>query len=168
MSIEILPVLEEQKPVLGKLLEFYVYDFSEFAGFEVDEYGYYGYSHLDEYWTDQTRHPFFVKVDGKLAGFVLVFSLCDYIANENAHSIAEFFIMRKYRRNHVGDYAARYVFDLFPGEWEVKVLHSNKSAQLFWQKVIDGYTKGKYTLHEEVIENWNGYGYTFQAPETLL
>ena len=31
-----------------------------------------GYSYLDSYWTEEGRWAFFLKVDGKLAGFAMV------------------------------------------------------------------------------------------------
>ncbi len=34
--------------------------------------GLYDYMYLDHYWTEEGRHPFFIRVDGKLAGFALV------------------------------------------------------------------------------------------------
>ena len=52
--------------------------------------------------------------------------------------------MKKYRRRGVGRTAARMVFDLFPGGWEVSQWRSNLPAQRFWKQVIDEYTAGEY------------------------
>ena len=164
MNIEITPVKEVQRSVLRQLMELYDYDFSEYLGDDVNEYGYYGYSYLDRYWADDNRHPFFIKVDGKYAGFVLVSKFCRYNKSGEAHSIDEFFVMRKYRRKNIGNFAAKYVFDLFKGEWEVRVLHVNKPALTFWHKVINEYTNGNNTYHSEPISGWNGIGYTFNTP----
>lgn len=165
MQIEIIVAAEMQKPVLRQLLELYAHDFSEFTKEDVGEHGYFGYTYLDHYWTDDTRSPFFIKVDGNLAGFVLVRQHCEYTTNEYAHDIAEFFVMRKYRGLGVGRRAAMQVFDLFPGEWEVRVYHSNKPAHVFWRKTIDDYTGGRYTYHPDPTEDWNGVGYTFYTTQ---
>jgi len=163
LNIEIVPVCEKHKSVLRQLIELYCYDFSEYTHDEVDEHGFYGYSYLDHYWTDETRHPFFIKVNGNYAGFVLVSNRCRYITNEKAHTISEFFIMRRYRRQNVGDFAAKYIFDLFKGDWEVRVLDVNKPAHPFWNKVINGYTNGEHIFHSEPTPDWDGFGYSFKS-----
>ena len=163
MNIEIIPVDETQRSVLRQLIELYDHDFSEYTKDDVNEHGFYGYSYLDRYWTEETRHPFFIKVDGNYAGFVLVGMFCRFTTNEKAHSIDEFFVMRKYRRMNVGNFAAKYIFDLFKGEWEVRVLHVNIPALPFWKKVINEYTKGNNTYHSEPNPDWDGIAYTFDT-----
>ena len=163
MNIEIIPAEERHKPVLRQLIELYDYDFSEFTGEDVNEHGYYNYPYLDRYWTEDERYPFFVRVDGSYAGFVLVGKFCRLTEDKGAHSITEFFVMRKYRRMGVGGFAARHVFGLFKGEWEVRVLHANKPALPFWHKTINEYTGGEYTLHPGPIPDWDGIGYTFHS-----
>ena len=164
MNIEVIQADETQKSVLRQLMELYNHDFSEYTKEDVDEHGFYGYTYLDHYWTEETRTPFLIKVDGKLAGFVLVrLTDCPYIQNRKVHNISEFFIMRKYRRLNVGNFAAKSIFDLFKGEWGVRVLHVNKPALPFWRKVIDEYTNGNYTYHSEPTADWDGVSYTFSA-----
>ncbi len=109
------------KPVLRHLIELYLYDFSEFTGEDVGDHGLFGYRYLDHYWTEPDRHPFFIRVGERLAGFVLV-RKCPGDDGDSESSIAEFFVMRKYRRRGVGRVAARRVFDMFPGRWEVTAL----------------------------------------------
>ena len=161
MNIEIIPAEETQRSVLRQLMELYDHDFSEYTEDDVNEHGFYGYPYLDLYWTEDTRHPFFIKVDGKYAGFVLVGMHCIYTSSQKAHSIVEFFVMRKYRRKNVGNFAAKYIFGLFKGEWEVRVLNVNKPALPFWHKVINEYTNGNNTYHSEPIFGHDGVGYTF-------
>jgi len=165
MTIEIIQVDKAHSSVLRQLMELYDYDFSEFTKEDVNAHGFYGYGYLDRYWAEETRHPFFIIVDGNYAGFVLVdkFHGCKYTKNENAHSMGEFFVMRKYQRMNVGNFAAKTVFDLFKGEWEVRVLHVNKPALPFWHKVINEYTNGDNTLHTQPNPKWDGIGYTFNT-----
>lgn len=70
--IEVLAATSEEQPVLANLLELYVYDFSELLGLEIGEDGRFGYPQLSLYWSEVARYPFLVRVDGKLAGFVLL------------------------------------------------------------------------------------------------
>ena len=39
---------------------------------------------------------------------------------------------------------ARRIFDLFPGRWRVAEEEANTPAQMFWRKVISGYTSGGF------------------------
>lgn len=147
MEIEIQEVPREDKSVLRALMELYLYDYSEFSGADVTEHGTYpGYPYLDHYWTEERRHPFFVRVDAKLAGFVLVRSELTG-TGEPSSALAEFFIMRKYRRQSVGQQVATLIFDRFPGEWSVSHEDINPAAGQFWRHVIGDYTGGQFTEH---------------------
>ena len=55
----------------------------------------FGYPHLDGFFTNEGWDPYLVYVDGKIAGFVLVVKDMIEELNEEAYSIAEFFIMKK-------------------------------------------------------------------------
>jgi predicted acetyltransferase len=61
------------------------------------------------------------------------------------HDVAEFFVLRKYRRQAVGRRAACLLFQRFPGEWEVRQLLGNESATRFWVSVIEEVTRGRFT-----------------------
>lgn len=56
------------------------------------------------------------------------------------HSIAEFMIMPKYRRQNLGRRVAFEIFNKYKGNWEVQPSYGSKSAYAFWKKVIDEYT----------------------------
>lgn len=58
-----------QKATLRNLIELYKYDFSKFDPDDVNENGLYDYKYLDHYWTEKDRHPYFIRVEGMLAGF---------------------------------------------------------------------------------------------------
>jgi len=154
MNLEIKRAPIEDKSVLRNLLELYIYDLTEFGPYDVDNHGLYGYKYLDLYWTEEGRYPFIFYVNGKIAGFVLVRR--EYIDDlkEYCYSIAEFFVMKRYRGSGIGKDVAFYIFHQFPGLWEVGEMDSNKPAQIFWRKVINEFTQGSF---EEIRkENWNG------------
>ena len=149
MSFKLIPANQEYKNVVSTLMQFYIYDFSEFVKCDVEEDGLYkAYPHLEEYWNEKNhRFPYIIMKDEKYIGFVLV----RLIESEerNYFSIAEFFIMRKYRREGIGTSVAKQIFSLHKGQWEVYQKESNKPAQVFWTKVIDEYTKGQFKEHLE-------------------
>ncbi len=151
MSAAIQPASFADKLVLHHLLQLYLYEFSAFDNADVNEHGLFGYKYLDNYWLDSGRHPFLIRVEGKLAGFVLVRAL------DNAtHAIAEFFIMQKYRRQGNGKMAACHIFDMFPGQWHVAQEAANESAQTFWRQVIGEYTNGEYEEEYARNDEWHG------------
>lgn len=149
MEFQIIKASKEYKDVLRNLMQFYFYDFSEFIKCDVEDNGLYkSYEYLDEYWKDENhRFPYLVKQDGEYIGFVLV----RVIESEdgNYFSIAEFFIMKKYRRNGIGQAVAKEIFDLHRGQWEVFQIEPNKPAQAFWYKAINEYTKGEFSERVE-------------------
>ena len=153
MDVDIQEVSIEDKSILRNLMELCQHDYSEFNGEDVGEYGLFGYKYLDHYWTEPDRHPFIVRVSGRLAGFALV--RVNYLHNnELINSIAEFFIMRKYRRQGIGQIVAHRIFDMFQGKWRVRQEGENLPAQIFWSKVVSRYTGGRF--REVQDDNWKG------------
>ncbi|MEH2409769.1 GNAT family N-acetyltransferase [Nostoc sp.] len=165
MKIEVVKATQEQKSVLCNLMELYQYDLSEIEAKDVDACGLFGYRYLDYYWTEPERHPFLVKVDDKLAGFVLVNQHIYLHRDNHAMSIAEFFILKKCRSQGIGEQVATEIFDQFPGNWEVRQTALNLGAQAFWSKVISQYTKGAF--HEVFLNDhrWHGLIKTFNSSE---
>jgi predicted acetyltransferase len=154
MNVQILPAGLTKKAVLENLMQLYQYDFSEMCGDDCNEQGLFVDEHLPLYWIEPDRFPFLFQVDGKWAGFALVRRMVEIKKDPAPYSIAEFFIMRKYRRQGVGERAACCLFDRFPGKWHVAEIPENIAAIRFWRRVIAAYTKGQF---EEVIDpDWEG------------
>ncbi|PWV94448.1 putative acetyltransferase [Paenibacillus cellulosilyticus] len=150
MSFQLIQASPEYKEVVRNLMQYYIYDFSEFVNSDVQENGLFeDYPYLEDYWKEgSNRFPYVIMQNQKYVGFVLV----RYIETEERkyYSIAEFFVLKKYRREGIGQAAAEEIFNLHKGNWEVKQLESNKPAQLFWNKIIVRYTKGRF---KERFEN---------------
>jgi len=166
MIIEITPATITERPILRNLMELYQYDFSEFDGADLSPLGYYDYPYLDHYWVDPERMPFLVRVDGNLAGFALV-ARYNYLTGQKDNWVmAEFFVLRKYRCQGVGEYVARYIFDQFPGEWQVGQIAENQAAAAFWRKIITRYTRENFREHHLDNDNWRGPVQIFSSPST--
>ncbi|MCR8644402.1 GNAT family N-acetyltransferase [Paenibacillus sp. N1-5-1-14] len=166
--IEVIPIPYEDKYVLHQLLQFYRYDSSEYDGHKLTQHGLYMYKYLDHQWTEDYRSPFFIKVDGELAGFALIIRdvPAEFVALSTAsesHVVSDFFVMRKFRGQGVGKHAAFTLFDQFPGVWEVRQSLGNTPANKFWMKTIHAYTNGCFI--EEVIHNdrWKGPVQVFES-----
>src|SRR5881398_509352 len=110
MELELTPATLDQKPILENLLELYIHDFSEFLHREVGPDGRFGYAHLDLYWTDPQRAPLLLYVNRSLAGFVLIRRVLQHPSNVNMWDMAEFFVMRAFRRGGIGTRVALEVF----------------------------------------------------------
>jgi predicted acetyltransferase len=143
-AVTIEPIAVEQKSVLRQLMEFCSYDFSIYDQADVNEHGLFGYDRIDHYWTDPERYPFLIKVQGQYAGFVLVSRYQPGERPQPLWSICEFFVMRKYRRQGVGRFAARTIFDRYRGAWEVNQVYSNDISRVFWEAVIGDYAGGEF------------------------
>jgi predicted acetyltransferase len=163
-KIEVSPAEVVERPVLRRLMELYQYDFSEFDGADISPLGVYEYPYLDHYWVEPERSPFLVRVNGNLAGFVLVARYNYLSGHKDAWVLAEFFIMRKYRRQGVGEQVARFIFDQFPGAWQVGQINENTAATIFWRKVISRYTHDHFEEHVLDSDHWHGPVQVFSSP----
>jgi predicted acetyltransferase len=134
--IEVIPARPEAEPILANLLELYAHDFSEFKDLELGPDGRFGYSNLSLYWSEPGRHPFLVRVEGKLAGLVLLKRGSEVSGNETVWDVTEFFVLRGYRRRGIGTQIVHEVCRRFPGLWEVRVMESNIAARDFWAQAI--------------------------------
>ncbi len=154
MNIQISRAVPEHEVVLRNLFEFYCYDFSEFAGEEVNEEGRFTPARfMARYWDDPNWRAYLMKVEDQWAGFAWVvkgtlFKESIPYPHEDHFVIDEFFIARKYRGRGLGAQLAYHVFDLYAGTWEVTEIPRNLPAQAFWRRVINRYTNGNF---EEVV-----------------
>jgi predicted acetyltransferase len=164
INFEVAPAVIEERPLLHHLMELYLYDFSEFNGSDIGPLGLYEYPDLDNYWVEPDRSPFLVRVENYLAGFVLVARYNYLTGSKDTSVLAEFFIMRKFRHQGLGEITACKIFDQFPGNWQVGQITENTGATEFWRKVIDRYTHSNY--HELYLDNdnWRGPVQFFSSP----
>lgn len=147
-NLEVVEVKKEESQTLMNLMEKYLSEFAKWEKIDVKDDGLFGYEWLDSYFKEENRWPYFVKIDGKLAGFVLV---CDYpeVPEESTDfTLSEFFIMPKYRNIGYGHQAFLKVMDKHHGKWQLKLHPKNEASVLFWNQVIDEYTSGRFRLVE--------------------
>ena len=144
MNPQLIKASKEYIGVMENLMQFYIYDFSEFVELDVAGNGLFEpYSGLGKYWEEEReRFPYFIKDDEKYLGFVLVRNIAS--GDKTYFSMAEFFIMKKYRKRGIGRSIARQVFEHHRGEWQIYQKESNKPAQAFWNKIITEYTNGLF------------------------
>lgn len=154
MQCKLIPAEIELKPVIKHLASFYVYELSRYTGEDVSENGlfepYASCFNFDSYWREADHYPFIIRVDNKLAGFVLM--------NKKGGSpdvdwhLVEFYILASYQGRGIGRQIALQLLNTFPGLWEIAQIPENLPAIHFWRSVIQQFTHGKYVEHREQIK----------------
>jgi predicted acetyltransferase len=104
--------------LLRDLLELYVEELSEVFPVERGPDGRFGYQKLQLYWNEpNVRHAFLIMADSHVAGFVLATRGSPASDTATDLDVAEFFVLRTYRRSGVGRRAAIALWDHTPGQW---------------------------------------------------
>lgn len=128
----------EEKPKLEKLLQLYLHDLSYSFKIEFNnntcEYLY----DLSTYFKE--NKAYFIKIDNNIIGFILL------DINKDYYEISEIFILNNYKKNHYGEQAINIIFDMYKGKWVIKAVPNSNVAELFWNKVINKYTKNNYKV----------------------
>lgn len=161
VTLEGAPV--EDAPLLANLLELYVHDLSEFfPSVELGAGGRFGYPKLPLYWSEPDhRFPFLIRYAGRVVGFVLVTRGSPVSDDPEVFDIAEFFVLRRYRRSGVGRRAALALWERIPGRWTVRVYEGNRGAISFWSGVIADSTGGFATAQRKPgsPEGWRVFSF---------
>ena len=140
-----------ERPAVGRLVELYLYDLGG-DRWRVEADGTFAEAAwLKRFWARRGRHHFVIRVDGRLAGFALVSDRAEF-AGDGVREIAEFFVLRRYRRRGVGTRVAETLFARYPGRWEVGELVWNVPAQHFWRPLIARCAAG------EIVERRRRHG----------
>ena len=151
MDYEIIKVEKKNKDKLYRLLQYALYDGSQYIDNEIDEDCLFEYGWFDNYFTDDDRDAYFIKNGDKYLGMVMVNENLKF--NEEGKCIAEFLIMPRFRRHHIGKKVAYDVFEMFKGDWEVQPMENNPTAYSFWKNIINEYTNGNYRVKNDGVED---------------
>jgi predicted acetyltransferase len=129
---------------------------------EIGDDGYWTGDDFLDPWPDDL-HIYLIRVAGHWAGFAWV-AFGGYSDPDAHHFLMdEFFVLRRYRRRGVGEWAAVWLFNQYPGTWEVGEIPENVEAQQFWRTVIDRYADGQYREVNVNNQRWHGPVQIFTA-----
>jgi predicted acetyltransferase len=140
---------DAQKPVFANLIQLYLHDMTEGGPFPIGPDGRYEYDFLDRFW----QHPYLIYCGDELAGFALVIEQCPVTGLDPCWFMAEFFVLRTYRRRGLGKAAASAILQLHPGRWHVAVIEYNLRAAAFWAQTLAGYDPTSIKPHFDG-EDW--------------
>jgi predicted acetyltransferase len=158
------PALPSDCALLDNLAQYYAYDFSEVLAMHVGADGRFADVDLTSYWVDAWRHPFLIRVDGNIAGFALISERSKISGEAGTCDMAEFFVLRRFRRQGVGRAAAFAAFGKFNGPWEVRQREENPEATAFWRRTIREYTGGAYDEQRWTRPDWAEIVQRFAKP----
>ncbi len=142
---------ETKKDILYRLLQFSLYDGSQYIDNELNDDCLYDYKWFNNYFTDDNRDAFFIKDNDNYIGFVMVNENLKF--NKSGKCIAEFLVIPRYRRCHIGKRVAYDIFNMYDGLWEVQPMENNPVAYAFWKNIINEYTNGNYEIKNDGIED---------------
>lgn len=146
MNLNVQKVTIVEKNKLEKMIQLYLHDLSLYfpIPFNSDtcEYEY----DLNKYFDN--NYAYFIKSDNDILGFILV----DNNSNNN-YEISEMFVLNNYRGKKIGEEAVKKIFDIYKGNWTIKVVPLSLVAEAFWKKTVNNYTNGNYKL--EYIGKYN-------------
>jgi len=141
-NLSISKIGPESDAVLRNLFEHYLHDMAEW--FEIDTQADGSYSYDTSSVWENGYDAYLAKVGDSLTGFALVGSATEWLGDVGAHDVHEFFVIRGFRRNGIGQRMATALWNERPGEWLVRVLELNAPAVLFWRTAISSYSLGSY------------------------
>ncbi|MDR3478612.1 MAG: hypothetical protein P4M14_11345 [Gammaproteobacteria bacterium] len=79
---------------------------------------------------------------------------CIFEVNEEFNDISEFYIIPAMQKSKLGYSLAATIFNMYPGQWQVRQIPGANDATAFWRKVIGKLTNGKYTEAEVDDTDW--------------
>jgi arginase len=154
----------ETAPVLENLLDLYIHELSGIFSVDIGPDGRFRYERLPLYWSEAaTRHAFLIRCSGRLAGFVLVTHGSPASDDPQDLDVAEFFVLRRFRRTAVGRRAAALLWNTLRGNWVVRVSEANHPAMAFWKHTIAFYSADVFS--ETAREgNWRVFRFQSRSP----
>jgi predicted acetyltransferase len=159
-TVEVTPASLQEQHTIENLMQLYIHDFSEnWSGTDrgdVDQDGRFAPYPLESYWANPSHIPLLFRIANRIVGFSLLNGE-SHLGAPVERNVAEFFVLRKYRRGGVGTEAAHAMFARFPGVWEAAVARKNAAAQAFWRRAIESYPSASEVCEVDVrTELWNG------------
>lgn len=145
--VALTPAAPSDAVLLSNLLELYIHDLSDiFTHLEIGADGRFGYPKLPLYFAEpERRFAYLIRQGSHVAGFALVTRGSPVVEDPDVHDVAEFFVLRRYRRSGVGRRAATLMWQQFPGKWTVRVSEGNRAALAFWTRAVAEFAGGAAT-----------------------
>lgn len=166
-SVALEVATRDDAPLLSNLFQLYLHDMSDIFPIEVGAEGRFRYDRLPLYWSEpETRFPFLIRCGARLAGFALATRGSPASDDPEHLDVAEFFVLRRYRRGGVGRRAACLLWNRLPGDWVVRVSEANRAGLPFWHATIREFTRGAFSESNRPGSPHDWRVFTFSSPRS--
>jgi len=150
MSVTLSTITNEQREAFLNLYNLYLYDLSSFTGEDIMADGKFDPTNTYLYVEREELHPFFIRQQDRIVGFVLVCSP-PFVPAGIDYTIQELFLLKKYRGSNAAFEAVSLVLQHFRGKIQVAQLKNNERAVRFWKKFYQD-QRILFVEEEEMIE----------------
>ena len=140
--IKLRELTKDDKKLVYNLLQFALYDGSQYIENKIDDEGVFQYKYFENYFKDNDRYAYLIEYQGEVVGFTFINKYLKIFSE--GYSIAEFLILPNYRRLHIGSEVCNIIFSKFKGNFEIEPIPNSETAYKFWKKVISNYTNDNY------------------------
>lgn len=147
----------EARPALEAMMDGYLAELQTYSERPVGPTDAASHPYLPRYWSERTRHPYFIERAGERVGFVLVRECRD-----GAMEMSEFFVLPAHRRSGVGSAALEALWRIHPGAWQLQVHLRNDAAAAFWPRCIAKHSGGEVEVREVQADDGRRTQYTFE------
>ncbi|MCY1425107.1 hypothetical protein D9M71_408870 [compost metagenome] len=136
-TVELVQTGPEHAELIRNLYQFYAYESSDWEQEDVEADGrfYIHEEHLARYWQEPQWSANLVLLDGLIAGFLLIER--SELPGVDALELADLFILKKYRRQGIGQALATQVLTSGAEAWLVRFYRQDETALAFWRAVLD-------------------------------
>lgn len=163
-DLRIVPVKSSLSSPFASLFQLYEFEFVPYTHKEVGPDGYY----RQDLWSDAGSDIYLLYCGETPIGFAVVNHASMLDGNKNVRDIAEFFIMPSHRKRGCGQWLAHAIFDLYPGQWEIREVPNHSAIRDFWCKVIRAYVGNNFTNQDMNSSTWVGPLQTFNTARRVV
>ncbi|MCB2254527.1 GNAT family N-acetyltransferase [Pseudomonas chlororaphis] len=160
--IDLQPAQRNDWQCLENLMQFYLYELSEWLPLELGRHGLFEIQSLDRYWRQPGTRPWLLRVDGELAGFAVVDDKV-HLAQAQ-HNLAYLFVARRFRGRGIGRQVVTQLLAPRPGQWQVFHIDANRPARDFWARVVPQLSGGAFSCQPSTADGYPCTLYAFHIP----
>ncbi|GAM14575.1 GNAT family N-acetyltransferase [Mesobacillus selenatarsenatis] len=134
MKVTLEKIRPDKKEVLRNLYSLYLHDLSAYTdGLQISKDGSFEFDSFSLIWEKEGITPYFIKVDEKLAGFVLILEAP--FTKKVDKVINDFFVLNAFRGKGVSKAAVSEIFAHNKGRYYISQLVKNETAVHFWKNI---------------------------------
>jgi predicted acetyltransferase len=142
VNISLIEIDESNKNTLKEMFQVYVLEMTRFLDQNDQKTkSIEPLSILNRYWEQTPNWPYFLVLDGEIAGFCL---LRRYPGEPATIDIDQYFVSAEFRRQNIGRSSLEKLVKKHPGSWLIRVLKTNTGALKFWLHAVEASVGSDY------------------------